>query len=82
MPDHPRPFSDYIVYVDESGDPALTGVDAEFPMFGLAFCIFRVSDYIDAVVPAMQRLKFRHWGMTAPFFTSMKSGSVLAIIQG
>ena len=62
MPDHPRPFSDYIVYVDESGDPALTGVNSHFPVFALAFCIFRVSDYIDAVVPAMQRLKFRHWG--------------------
>ena len=30
-------FSDYIVYVDESGD---TGDDPEFPVFCLAFCIF------------------------------------------
>ena len=31
-------------------------------MFVLAFCIFRKQHYIDEVVPALQRLKVRHFG--------------------
>ena len=58
MPD----FSDYIVYVDESGDPSLGGVNAEFPIFALAFCIFEISTYHGTVVPAMHLLKFGYWG--------------------
>ena len=58
MPD----FSDYIVYVNESGDPILTGVDVELPMFALAFRIFEISRYHGTVVPAMNRLKFDYWG--------------------
>ena len=58
MPD----FSDYIVYVDESGDPILTGVYVELPMFALAFCIFEISRYHGTDVPAMHRLKFDYWG--------------------
>ena len=55
-------FSDYIVFVDESGDHGLANVDPVYPMFVLAFCIFHKQDYIDTVCPAMQRLKFAHWG--------------------
>jgi hypothetical protein len=31
--------SDYIIYVDESGDHSLTSIDPQFPVFTLAFCI-------------------------------------------
>lgn len=55
-------FSDYIVYVDESGDHSLTSIDPSYPVFVLAFCIFHRESYCDAIVPAMQRLKFRHFG--------------------
>lgn len=55
-------FGDYIVYVDESGDHSLTDIDRQYPVFVLAFCIFRVDDYVDTVVPAMQRLKFDFYG--------------------
>jgi hypothetical protein len=55
-------FGDYIVYVDESGDHALDNGNSSFPVFVLAFCIFPVADYVDKIVPTMQRLKFDHFG--------------------
>jgi len=55
-------FSDYVVFVDESGDHGLANIDPDYPMFVLAFCIFHKREYIDIVCPAMQRLKFAHWG--------------------
>lgn len=55
-------FSDYIVYVDESGDHSLTSIDADFPVFSLSFCVVKKSDYLTAVVPAVQALKFKYWG--------------------
>ena len=54
--------SDYIVFVDESGDHGLRSIDADYPIFVLAFCIFRKSDYIERLVPALQRFKFEHFG--------------------
>jgi hypothetical protein len=56
------PFSNYIVYVDESGDHGLESMDASYAAFVLAFCIFSKEDYVQQVVPALQRLKFRHCG--------------------
>ncbi len=53
---------DYIVYVDESGDHGLASPDPQYPVFVLAYCIFRKQDYVQTVVPAIQALKFRHFG--------------------
>ena len=58
-------FSDYIVYVDESGDHGLERIDSEYPLFVLTFCIFKKSDYISTIVPTLQSLKFRYWGHDA-----------------
>jgi len=55
-------FSDYIVYVDESGDHGLKSIDENYPVFVLAFCIFRKKDYIEKIVPNLQTFKFRHFG--------------------
>ena len=33
-------FSDFMVYVDESGDHSLTSIDKNYPIFVLAFCVF------------------------------------------
>lgn len=55
-------FGDYIVYVDESGDHSMTSIDENYPIFSLAFCVFKKSDYISAAVPAMQEFKFRWFG--------------------
>jgi len=53
-------FSDYIVYVDEAGDhgPATP----EFPVFVLAFCVFKKLKYANDVTSYMHRLKFKHFG--------------------
>lgn len=55
-------FSDYIVFVDESGDHSLTSIDPEFPMFALSFCVFKKAEYLEIVIPAIQRIKFDFWG--------------------
>jgi hypothetical protein len=55
-------FSDYVVYVDESGDHSLQSIDPNFPVFSLVFCIFKKSDFVETVVPVVQRLKFDFWG--------------------
>ena len=58
-------FSDYIIYVDESGDHGLAHINPEFPVFVLAFCIFRKTDFADIIVPKVQRFKFRWFGHDA-----------------
>lgn len=58
-------FSDYIVYVDESGDHGLAAFDREYPVFVLAFCVFQKSHYLEYVVPQIQQFKFRHFGHDA-----------------
>ncbi|TIQ35976.1 MAG: DUF3800 domain-containing protein [Mesorhizobium sp.] len=55
-------FGEFIIYVDESGDHSLTSIDENFPVFCLAFCIFKKSDYMEKAVPAMQALKFKWFG--------------------
>lgn len=56
------PFSDYIVFADESGDHGLDDIDAEFPMFALSFCMIKKAAYVGSVVPAFQQFKFDFWG--------------------
>ena len=58
----PVNFGDYIVYVDESGDHSLTSINSNYPIFVLAFCIFKIDEYTQHIVPALQRVKFRHFG--------------------
>lgn len=55
-------WGDYIVYVDESGDHSLSHINAEYPVFVLAFCVFSKRHYSAAVVPAITDFKFRHFG--------------------
>jgi hypothetical protein len=54
--------SEYIVFVDESGDHGLLNVDPNYPVFVLAFCIFEKRAYVDEICPALQRFKLKHWG--------------------
>lgn len=58
----PSQFSDYLVFVDESGDHNLTQIDPQFPVFVLLFAIFRKADYVEGVCPALQKFKFEFWG--------------------
>ena len=55
-------FGDYIIYADESGDHSLEKIDEGFPIFCLALCIINKDTYINAVTPAIQKLKFDYWG--------------------
>jgi hypothetical protein len=56
------PFGDYVVFVDETGDHGMTNINRDFPLFGLAFCVFAKTDYIGCVTPALRRLKFATFG--------------------
>lgn len=58
-----EPFGDYIVYADESGDHG--AVSAEFPVFVLAFCIFKKTEYSATVTTALTDLKFKWFGHDA-----------------
>jgi hypothetical protein len=55
-------YSDYVVYVDESGDHSLESVNPRFPVFVLAFCLFQKSHYANIVTPAVRMLKFDTFG--------------------
>lgn len=56
------PRSDYVVFVDESGDHSLTAINPEWPLFVLSFCIFPVEAYVHRVTPAIRQLKFETFG--------------------
>ena len=58
----PARFSDYIVYVDESGDHGMQSIDASYPVFVLALCVFHKQHYSEYVVPALHKFKFAHFG--------------------
>jgi len=55
-------FSQFIVYVDESGDHSLQSIDKDYPIFVLAFCIFDKTHYSDKIVPSLERFKFKYFG--------------------
>lgn len=55
-------FSDYIVFVDESGDHSLRSINAQFPLFVLVFCVFDKGCFLHHVVPPIQEFKFKHFG--------------------
>ena len=55
-------FSDYIVYVDESGDHSLASIDPDYPIFVLAFCIFNKHEYINEISTAVKKFKFNYFG--------------------
>jgi hypothetical protein len=53
--------SDYIIYVDESGDPSLVSVNPQYPIFVVAFTIIDKSHYATAVCDLL-KLKFDTFG--------------------
>lgn len=55
-------YSDFIVYVDESGDHSLDSINPEYPLFVLSFCIFRKDAYAETMTPAVRKLKFATFG--------------------
>lgn len=57
-----RRFSDYVVYVDESGDHSLASIDSDYPVFVLALCVFHKRHYSEKIIPALEKLKFNYFG--------------------
>ena len=55
-------FSNFIVYVDESGDHGMQNVDPNYPLFVLALCVFYKRHYSEKVVPALEKFKFNNFG--------------------
>lgn len=55
-------FSDYIVFVDESGDHGMASINEAYPLFVLSCCLISKQDYMRTVVPAIQRIKFATFG--------------------
>lgn len=55
-------YSDFVIYVDESGDHALNTIDPDYPVFVLTFSIFNKKNYIDTIVPTFQEFKFKYFG--------------------
>jgi hypothetical protein len=58
----PSKYSDFVVYVDESGDHGMVSVDPSYPIFVLAFCVFYKRHYSEKVVPALHKFKFNYFG--------------------
>ncbi|WP_222622657.1 DUF3800 domain-containing protein [Ramlibacter albus] len=63
--------SDFIVYVDESGDHSLESIDIHYPLFVLSFCVFRIADYNTLTAPAVRKLKFELFGHDMVVFHEM-----------
>lgn len=59
------PFSEYIVFADESGDHGMETIDPQFPVFALVFCVFEKSAYLSQVEPAVRRFKYEFFGHDA-----------------
>ena len=55
-------FSDYVVYVDESGDHSLVSINPDFPVFVLALCVVHKRHYAEKIIPAVEKLKFNYFG--------------------
>lgn len=54
--------SDFIVYVDESGDHSLASINPRYPLFVLSMCVLHKMTYTQHIAPALRRLKFRTFG--------------------
>lgn len=55
-------YSDYIIYVDESGDHSITSINPRYPLFVLSFCVIRKDFYTHRISTAMRMLKFSIFG--------------------
>jgi len=60
--------SNYLVFVDESGDNQLNKYPKEFPMFVLAFVIISKDEYCDKLLPKFTRLKRKYFPDVSTIF--------------
>ncbi|MGA6148515.1 MULTISPECIES: DUF3800 domain-containing protein [Stenotrophomonas] len=57
-------FSDYMLFIDESGDHGLDSIDRHYPVFVLCGVLVEKDEYVGTLSPALSRLKLKHWGHT------------------
>lgn len=50
-----------VMFLDESGDHSLDKIDASYPMFVLAGCIFDFDYYTNVVEPEIKKLKLKYF---------------------
>lgn len=55
-------YSNYIGFIDESGDHSLESIDPAYPIFVLSFCLMRKDEYINTLTPRVKRLKCETFG--------------------
>jgi hypothetical protein len=55
-------FSDYILFIDESGDHGLTSIDRHYPVFVLCGVLIKKRDYSEQLSPMLCQLKMDFWG--------------------
>lgn len=55
-------FSDFIIFLDESGSPWIEADKHEFPVFVLACVCIEKAHYAEVMVPRLQALKFKYFG--------------------
>jgi len=56
------PQSEYIAFLDETGDHSLITIDSNYPVFGVAALICRRDDYIKQIIPAISAFKHEYFG--------------------
>jgi hypothetical protein len=56
------PFSDYLIFADESGDHGLASFEASYPVFVLVFVLVKKGAYVGSLVPSIQTLKLDYFG--------------------
>ncbi len=55
-------FSDYLLFIDESGDHGLASIDRHYPVFVLCGVLVEKDEYVDRLCPQVARLKLKYWG--------------------
>ena len=60
--------SNYLVFVDESGDHHLNKYPQDYPMFVLAFVIISKDEYCDRLLPGFSRLKLKYFPDVSTIF--------------
>lgn len=60
-----REYSNFSIYVDESGDHGLVNINPEYPLFVLTFCLVAKNEYGAQVIPEMVSFKQRWFGHEA-----------------
>lgn len=61
-----RPPSDFMIFIDESGDHSLVSIDPLYPLFVLTFCIVNKADYARQIIPAFTDFKMEFFGHDLP----------------